>query len=383
MMLPIPRQLYLRSALAVAAACATAGCVTPEQPTQLQDVHERLAADCTAGRFSGVMAAAKGDRVIFLHSCGWQDAARRTPIDLDARYKIFSITKSMTATSILRLAERGQIDLDAPIARYLPNAPPTWSGVTIKHLLQHQSHIPDHSEKLLEAYEAGGLRDHSAAMARVIASLSQEEAAPANTAGQGWRYSNFGYELLAYAAATAQKRPFHQILREQVFEPAGMRRAVVQMPEANVSALAPQPVAGLAAGFVGSAVAPEVVDKNYSFIQQGAGAVIATYRDMLAFGAAMNSGGLLSAEMRARNASESVVASETVRYGFGWMIRRVGTCSYWQHDGGNVGYVADLALAPQAGITVTILSNHGFAGQANAVYRKELMQRLLPRECGG
>ncbi len=357
-------------------AVALSGCATISQRADLPGLRERLSADCAAGRFSGVMAVQRDDRLLFLHSCGWRDAEQRTPIVHDDRYKIFSISKALTGVAILRLVERDRIDLDGPLLRYLPEVPAPWAAVTVRHLLQHQSGIPDHTEKLLAAYQVGE-RSHVGAMARAMASLNPAEVAPLGSPGQEWRYSNFNYELLAYVAARMEQRPFHQILQEEVFNPGRMSTASVQLAAPDRSELHGVPSPGLVGGFIGSADEPEPVTVNYSFIQQGAGAVVAGYRDLLAFGRALQQGRILSAPMRARNVSESVVANPPVRYGYGWLIRPVGRCNYWQHSGGTQGYAADLAVAPQLGITVAILSNYGFAGHSNTAYRREIMELLM------
>lgn len=108
--------------LAAWAALALNGCATVGEPVEFPGLRERLSADCAAGKFSGVAAVQRDDRLLFFHSCGWRDEERKTPIGPDDRYKIFSISKSFTGTAILRLAERGRIDLDASLSRYLPEA---------------------------------------------------------------------------------------------------------------------------------------------------------------------------------------------------------------------------------------------------------------------
>jgi CubicO group peptidase (beta-lactamase class C family) len=251
--------------------------------------------------------------------------------------------------------------------------------VTIRHLLQHQSGIPDFTEKLLQAYLSAGHRSQRAAMDHLLKSLTGGETALATSPGQTWRYSNFGYELLALAAERIEGRPFAEVVRLRVFAPAGMASAVIEMADPRRDVLQGLSVPGLVAGFNGSPDARSHLVASYSFIQQGAGAVVASRQDLLALGKALRSRRLLSDANRARMEADAVTASATARYGYGLMVRTSGKCAYWQHSGGNNGYVSEFAVVPRAQATVVILSNFGFSEPSD--YRKEIVD-ILARQVG-
>lgn len=343
------------------------------RPT-LASIRAQVAADCAAGRFSGLVVAARRGRVVYRQVCGFADAARRVALRPEARFKLFSLSKSFTATVIMRLAARGHIDLDRSILSYLPEAPEAWRGATVRHLLHHQSGIPDLTERLLQAYQRGGARTHARAMSLTLASPEARAATLTTSPGTEWRYSNFGYELLARIAERVEGRAFADILRREILVPAGMRTASVEGPAPGHGALASAPSPGLVPGFNG---APDgwIPATSYGFVQQGAGALHAGYRDLLAFDAALRAGRLLSPAMQARNVGEAVRASDTARYGYGWLIRSMDGCTYWQHSGGTNGYMSDFARVPESGITVIVLSNLGFADVSSL--RRDLLQALL------
>jgi CubicO group peptidase (beta-lactamase class C family) len=275
----------------------------------------------------------------------------------------------------LKLVELRRLRLEATLAELAPNIPSEWKDVTVAQLLHHQSGIADHTEKLLEAYRSGGSRSHEAAMRRLLESLKEPDKSLQFAPGGQWRYSNFGYELLAYAAASAEKRPFREIVRDHVFKPAGMSTAELEAADPNSAALRPLPLLGLAQGFNGVAGQPKPIGPVYSLIQQGAGATVAGYKDVLAFTRALGRGRLLSPAMLARNEGDSVAINETLRYGYGWMIAQAQGCTYWEHSGGTNGYVSDMIYAPDAGLTLVILSNFGFAPISD--YRRDFLQALL------
>ena len=348
-----------------------------QSPPSLESFAARLAADCAAGRFSGVVVAARRGEVVFQHVCGRADFETGAPMTPEAAFKIFSVSKPITGVLVTALAERGVIGLDEPVRKYVPAAPAAWEAVTVRHLLNQTAGVPELTNDLLAAYQAGA-RSHPEAMNRVLKALTPEKATLAAPPGTAWRYSNFGYELLAQAASAAAKRPWHELLESWVFRPCGMTTAAVELPAGPPGGpLAGTRAPGLVQGYVG---APGALKRavSYSFVQQGAGAVHATTRDLLAFDACLKRAPLLSPQSQLRNERESVRVSDTARSGFGWLIRTAGARTYWQHDGGNNGYTSDFARTREGDATVVILTNLGFVHVPEL--RRDLMSALLAEE---
>jgi CubicO group peptidase (beta-lactamase class C family) len=107
---------------------------------------------------------------------GWADADRTRPWQRDTIANVFSVTKTMTALCALVLADRGDLDLAAPVARYWPEfAAAGKDGVLVRHLLAHTSGLPDWDGPVEELY------DWPAATARLAALAPQWE--PGTAAG--------------------------------------------------------------------------------------------------------------------------------------------------------------------------------------------------------
>jgi D-alanyl-D-alanine carboxypeptidase len=355
------------------AACATSQAATPP-PAHLQVISDQIQADCAAGRFSGVVAIEQHGRPLFLRHCGFGDAGRTAPLDAEGRFKIFSTSKVFTAAAVLSLIADGRMQLDDRLVSHVPLAPQEWSDVTVRHLLNHRSGISDFTNELLEAYRSQGARTHSTAMHHVLRSLAEEQRALASAPGSVWEYSNFGYELLALAAEVADGRSFHEVLRRRVFAPAGMHDAIVEMPGPPAPELTSAPDPKLVQGFNGSA-AEWMPATSYSFVQLGAGAIHAGYRDLLAFDQALRRGQIVPMALQQANEADAVPTPGSALYGYGWMIRRAGGCTYWHHSGGTNGYTSEFARDPRQGYAVVILSNLGFAQPSEL--RRQLMDLLL------
>src|SRR5213079_3159715 len=104
------------------------------------------------------------------------DAGRTVPWERDTIVNVFSVTKTMTALCALVLADRDELDLDAPVARYWPEfAAAGKERVLVRHLLSHTAGLPDWDGPVEEIY------DWPSATARLVAQAPQWE--PGSAAG--------------------------------------------------------------------------------------------------------------------------------------------------------------------------------------------------------
>lgn len=128
-------------------------------------------------------------------------------------FRLASVSKQFTAAGVLVAAEQGRLALDDDIRVYLPECP--FEGVTVRHLLQHVSGIPDFYMDLeIPATGVFGIAD-------VVAALP--DAPPAVRApGEGFEYSNTGYVLAAAIVEQVFGQSFEAAMMEQVFAPAGL-----------------------------------------------------------------------------------------------------------------------------------------------------------------
>lgn len=324
-----------------------------------------FAAACASSDFSGVVAVVQHGKPAFQHVCGDADPANGVANTLDTRFKIFSTSKYLTAIAVLRSSELGVMTLDAPISTYVQNTPTSWSGVTVRNLLNHTSGLPDLTEEMLKRFD----KDHPSAMRATLASLSAQELDPLQAAGADYRYNNFGFELLAEAAANAWNKPFDATMKDLVFDPAGMTTDSVEKP----NMVARHPVAvqedGLAIGFNGAPGKLQQAE-NWAFVQLGAGAVRASLADMIALDRALAEHRLLTPESLSEMRRSPVVSREGQAvvgergYGLGVVISQAAGLTLVGHSGGTNGYIADFEQAPDHDAALIILTNRGFTALA-------------------
>lgn len=340
------------------------------------EIKAALTADCASGRFSGIVEAREKGRTVFQHVCGFADRERKVAMTADRSFKILSISKSITGTAVMILAEEGKIGFDAPIGQYVDNIPPAWSAVTVRQLLTHVSGIPDLTVPLLDSYLEKSARSHAEALAITLKGAPEADLAPSSKPGEKWAYNNFGYELLAEAVAKASGTLFDRFVQERIFLPAGMKTALVEMARVADGKIVPAlPEPALALGYNGEPGTFEPV-LSYNFVQTGAGSVHASAADLFALNDALASGKIVSRAMQDRSTAEAYRINERGDYGFGWLTRRIGDRIYLQHSGGTNGYLNEYARTPDGDAAVAVLSNIGGTYPVNEI-RAKLMEKLL------
>ncbi|MEJ1967342.1 MAG: serine hydrolase domain-containing protein [Rhizomicrobium sp.] len=169
--------------------------------------------------------------VRFARGYGFADIALKRPVTADTMFHIASVTKTVTATMILRLAEQGRLKLDETVAPYLdfplvhPHRPD--AAITFRHLLMHASGISD------ARYYAIDFRTPGKAAALPLGSFLKDYLAPGGryyaadgcfsraVSGAAWDYSNVGFALLGYVAGRIGGDMREQS-RRQIFAPLGM-----------------------------------------------------------------------------------------------------------------------------------------------------------------
>lgn len=160
------------------------------------------------------VAVGRGDAVVTLRGFGryTYDATSR-PVTTASPFDLASVTKVVaTTTALMLLVDRGQIDLDAPVARYVPEFGRKGKDrVTVRHLLTHTGGLIP-----FRPFHRMGITDRR----RLLEAIFDEELQ--YEPGSDSRYSDFGPIVLAVAVERITGVPFDHFVRESVFEPLGM-----------------------------------------------------------------------------------------------------------------------------------------------------------------
>lgn len=181
----------------------------------VRTLRSHLDAHAAAGDFSGVALLARGDSVLTVGAWGLADRARGVAVTPGTRFNLASIGKVLTRAAIAQLAERGQLSLADPLAKWLPEWPHA-DSITIGMLCAHRSGVGDFFGPAYDAMDHARLRHN-----RDYLGLLRDQPlwfAP----GTAQRYSNGGYVLLGEVIAKAAGEDYYDYLAKHVFGPAGM-----------------------------------------------------------------------------------------------------------------------------------------------------------------
>lgn len=356
----------MRFFLLVTFICLTP-CLCPAQE-RVQTIDTTLSRLSREDAFSGNVLISERGRIVYEKAFGYADADARRPLTADTLFLVGSVAKTCTATAVFILRERGALDLNDRVTKYLPELP--YGNVTLRHLLAHTSGLPEYqSEEIIK--EIAGRGVDNAELIKVFARL-----APALQfePGSKWEYSNTNYILLALMVEKASGKPFPRFVRENIFAPAGMTRSFVllgSVPEelkkeiavghryTNPLAAAPVNVETL-----------EGAQRSYATRRNlyGAGNVHSTARDLLKFHQALQRGKLLNkrslAEMYAPTALPGGVTYRPfartnlpAQDALGWFVSDDPAGRVVYHPGGDVGYTAYFIRNTTRDQTVILLSN--------------------------
>lgn len=303
-----------------------------------------------AGLFSGSVLVARRGEILLRH--GYGQANDTTVATATTRYRIASISKQFTATLILRLYEDQRIDLEASICTYLENCPNTWAPVTVRHLLAHNSGIPDYTD----------FRDFDPRQATPTTRdelISRFRNQPLIFApGSAYRYSNSGYVLLGQIIENITGQPYDVVLFNEITGPIGLNDTGY---DRSVNGSDPR----LAKGYHSRGRNTDAIDTS---TLDAAGGLYSNVDDLFRWDRALLEGRILRLDTLAQ-----MRTPQLKNYGLGVMLNPLAGMTSVHHDGMASGMRTYLGNFTDADICVIVLSNYEAADVVNlAVYLAQL-----------
>jgi serine beta-lactamase-like protein LACTB, mitochondrial len=329
---------------AAARAAVQVASVEALPPEAAEAMRSAVSEEMTRLGIPGLSLALGGGGEIRLETAfGWACVENEVAATPDTVYRLASISKPVTAVAALQLAGKRRLDLDAPVWRYCPAYPPKPWTVTPRLLLAHQGGV--------RGYRPGEPPQtrHYATVAEGLMLFASDPLA--YEPGTAVAYTTYGYCLLGCAVEGAAGRPFAEVLREQVLEPASMSHTA---PE-NLQLIVPHRASGYRRGRTGELVNSPLADMSYKV---PGGGLVGTAPDVVRFGLALLNGRLLSRPML-----EQMLTPQRTRrgrvtgFGLGLAVgRRGGRREAW-HIGGQEQVSTILYLRPESGLVLAMLSN--------------------------
>jgi CubicO group peptidase (beta-lactamase class C family) len=290
-----------------------------------------------------VAVAVKG-KIVWSEARGWANVEERRAATPETRFRLYSAAKPLTGTLALRLHQSGRLDLDAPIAKYLPETPAHLHNVTTRQLLGHLGGV--------RHYRDGEWLPASAALCKTARQALDKFANDplVSAPGNAYAYSTFGFVLASAAIESAAARPFMQALAADILQPAAMSATTLDTPASYDSRTS----SFYWEGRFGRTVEAPAIDNSCKF---GGGGILTTVGDLARFGTALLDGKLVAAEaMEVLFTPQRARDGAATGYSLGWEVTEDG--SRIAHSGGSPGGRSYLLVDRRNGVVIALLSNY-------------------------
>jgi len=289
------------------------------------------------------VAVGIGGEIVWSQGFGWADLEEGVPVTTLTKFRIGSVSKTLTATGLGLLMEWGRIDLDAAVQTYVPDFPEKRWPITIRQLGGHIAGIRHYRGfEMLSSQRYPTVESGLAIFAEDTLLFEPET---------DYSYSSYGWNLLSAAMEEASGREFLVFMRDEVFEPLGLRHTV---PDHNDSIVAHR--TEFYEQREGAVINAPHVDNSYKW---AGGGFLSTPEDLVRFGQAhLNPGFLRAGTLEELTEPQTLRNGESTNYGIGWRsgTQEDGDRTLW-HSGGSVGGTTLLILIPEHDLVVAGVVN--------------------------
>ncbi len=287
----------------------------------------------------------------FHASAGVTNVNHPLPVQNDTLFQIGSITKTFVGTLVMRLAEAGKLDLDAPVRAYLPELQLrdeyATERATLRHCLQHTGGwVGDYFD------DFGRGENALAKIVAAMATLAQD--APL---GELFSYNNAGFYLVGRVIERVVKTSFERAMQEWIFDPLGLEEAYFFAEDVITKSFA-----------VGHETVQDqaVVAVPWALARTAhpAGGIITNTRELLRYarfqmGNGANARGERLLTRAALDAMQTpyLAATDPQSVGLTWFIYELNGVKFIEHGGGTKGQTTRLVIAPEKNFACAILTN--------------------------
>ncbi|HVG21018.1 MAG TPA: serine hydrolase domain-containing protein [Blastocatellia bacterium] len=300
------------------------------------------------GKFSGSILIARNGKVLVSRGYGMASRELNVPNTPQMKFRIGSLTKQFTAMAIMILQERGKLNVQDSVCKYMPDCPRGWAEITIHHLLTHTSGIQD----LLSFPDFRQTMALPSPVAQTVERFKNK--ALDFKPGAKFKYSNSGYVLLGYIIERASGQSYEAYLKENIFEPLKMSNSGSDHNDLIIR--------NRAAGYTkrdGAIINAPYIDMS---IPTGGGSLYSTVEDLFLWDQGLYTEKLITKKSLAAMFTPYAIADWGDGAAYGWFIGEdKSKHKYMGFLGGINGFAAQIMRYPDEKLLVVVLSNFSFA----------------------
>ena len=276
-------------------------------------------------KFNGIILIAQNGKTLYNKAYGLENFETKKPLQLDSQFEIMSNTRQITAVLILKEVEKGLINLQAPIKKYLPEMKQSWAdSVTVHQLLNHTHGIIDLGKPLLFK------------------------------PGTEFKYGNLGYSLLGKIIEVTSKKSYSEIANA-FFKQLKMNHTFCYSKDK---------MKDVVSGYINTNNTFEIVEKTVITPESiASNGIISTVGDLAIWNQNLHEGKLLKQESYTLlfkyniTAQHSFFGKEKEGYGYGFRIIEKDAVKYVGHTGLGDGFSSINLYFPESDVSLIVLEN--------------------------
>lgn len=285
--------------------------------------------------FNGSILVTEHREIIYNKSFGYSNIKTKEELSDSSIFNLASLAKQFTATAIMILYERNELSYKDKLVKYIPELKPIANGITIRHLLNHTSGLPEYLEENICYPEITN---------QAVIDFVKHSEKLVFEPGEQYSYCNTGYVMLATIIERISKQTYHQFLEENIFKPLLMKNTFVY--EINKRGTK---------NVVNGYKEDKNIDK-YETFTFGDGNIYSTLQDMFKWEQSLYTEKLVKAATLDEAFKKSKLSNgDEVNYGYGWNISESNKVIY--HRGGWAGANTSITRYTHNQNAIIILSN--------------------------
>lgn len=292
--------------------------------------------------FSGSLRVTHKGEIIHSQFMGYANRENKTPFTDDSMFTFYSISKPFCAIGLMRLYDKGLVDINAHPSVYIPECATLDKDLTIVHIMRHNSGIPDFFMEEKFKNISGNNDDIKNNLSALF------ECPMYFKAGTDAKYANINYNIMALIIEKVSGLPYSEYMKKEVFEPLGAKTAVVDSEGLFIE----NRVQGYAKDQDGNIIP---VDRN-PYCMLGAGDIAGRVDDVYALKLAIQNKTLLTEQSWKKVLTPSPYNS----MGFGCTVKNYDGKIRITHNGGHTGFRTYHIYLPQDDLDMILLSNCGW-----------------------
>jgi CubicO group peptidase (beta-lactamase class C family) len=293
------------------------------------------------------VAVAADERLVWSESCGFADIVRRRAVTRTTQFRVGSLSKPLTAATVVRLNQEGRLDVSADVRAYVAAFPRSGPLLTLRELGGHLGGIRHY-----EGGEAINTTHYNSVTDSLRVFVNDPLVA---SPGAEFHYSSYGFNLLGATVESATGADFSNAVRATLLTPLGMRNTSVGRAPAGGTRF-------YEATGAGHAVPAPRIDLSDRY---PSGGFLSTAEDLARFGIGITSDHFLDKRSQALLfTSQRPRAGQPTGYGFGFEVRKSPLGTFVGHIGNVVGGAAFILIHPRTRVVVAVTTNVGFVTSA-------------------